>query len=216
MFKKFFGNQKTPTRTLTSPAQLDVGDLITLKPRSTLPECLQGQTLEVIKVCAYEYPGGYEPEFTLKSPTGQVVYLSVNDDDGNVELTFSIEIPRDTVFALFGEQAFAELWGEDFAELVTRADHDVPGLEGWWAPVYRQEEKMAEAYFYNRDMRQQGRRRYADDDAEELRYHACTGGEAEEFQLTAEIWESGKTDVYLGKTFAATVIEEMWPNAKQG
>ncbi len=213
MFRKLFGKDKAPARTLTSPTELRVGDLITFKPRSTLPACLQGETLEVIKVCAYEYPGGFEPEFTLKSSADRVVSLSLSEDSGDIEMTFSVEIPRDTVFSLFGEDSFAELWGENFAEITTRLEAAPPELEGWLAPAYRQTEKMAQAYFYNRDMRSEVRTRYVGEDAEELRYHACNGGADDDFGLSAEIWEGGETDVYVSKSLPLTVIEEMWPNA---
>lgn len=215
MFKKLFGTRDdAPTRTLSTPTELQVGDLITLKPRSTLPECLQGETLEVIKVATYEYPGGFVPSFSLKSSTNRVISLEVSDDSGDIELIFSVEISRNTVFDLFGESEFAGLWGDDFIELATNTRAAKADLEGWLAPVYRQTEKMVEAYFYNKDMRGQRRSKYASDDAEEMRYHACSGGDDEKFGLTVEIWEGGETEVYVSKSFTVSVIEEMWPSAK--
>ena len=214
MFKKFFGKDEKPARTLTSPEQLQVGDLITLKPRSTLPDCLQGETLEVTKISTYEFPSGYEPEFTVKTSTGRTLSMSLSDDGGDIEMSFSIEISRNTVIALFGEAEFSRLWEDDFAELKTNLDAADEELAGWLAPNYWQTEKMAEAYFYKKDMRGKGNNQYVSHDSEELRYHFCAGGEEEEFGLSVEIWEGGETDVYVSKSFAVNVIEEMWPNAR--
>ena len=121
MFKKIFGGNKSGPRTLTDPGQLQVGDIVAFKQRRSLPAELQGQQLEVTKVGGYQYSATeITKELTLRSADNKSYYLSIDDNDGDPLLCFSIKLPESMVFTLFDEGEFSQLWGDDFVTLTVR------------------------------------------------------------------------------------------------
>lgn len=209
MLKKFFGkSNKTEARVLSHPSQLAVGDMLTLKPRSELPEELQDATLTVRKIHAYQYSDGISPEYVLDSIDGKIYTFSMDDSENGDYFTISKKLSSQEVERFFIGDEIAELWGEDFP--VLKVNNTSAGESGWLASEYRQTIKEATAYFYDSDRRQEGVSHY-EDDAEELRYHECEGKE-DRFSLTIEIWEDGSTEFFSQVNLPLGVIDEMWPN----
>ena len=207
MFKKIFGGDKSEPRVLTEPSQLQVGDIIAFKQRRSLPDELQGQQLEVTKVGGYQYSETeITKELTLRSEDNKTYYLSVDDNDGDPQLCFSIKLPEKSVLSLFDEDEFSELWGEEFITL--RVKERPKELASWLADSYTQRIKESEAYYYNRDC---GGEVPEDDDGEELRYHECVG-DVDARSLSIEIWGDGGTDVSLVAHCPVDVIEDLWPS----
>lgn len=205
MFKKFFGGDKSGPRTLTDPSQLQAGDIVAFKERRSLPAELQGQQLEVTKVGGYQYSETeITKELTLRSEDNKTYHLSIDDNDGDPLLCFSIKIPESLVLSIFDEDEFSELWGEDFITLTVK---EKPAeLANWLADSYTQRMKEGEAYYYNRDCGGV----VPQDDGEELRYHECVG-DVDSRYLSVEVWGDGDTDVSLVAFCPVDVIEEMWP-----
>ena len=205
MFKKIFGGDET-LRTLTDPSQLQAGDIVAFKQRRSLPDELQGQQLEVTKVGGYQYSATeITKELTLRSEDNRTYYLSIDDNDGDPLLCFSIKLPESQVLTIFDEDEFSQLWGDDFVTLTVK--EKLPEFTGWLAESYTQRMKEGEAYFYNYDC---GGQVPEDDDGEELRYHECVGDVADRY-LSVEVWGDGDTDVSLVAFCPVDVIEEMWP-----
>ncbi|MEE9357667.1 hypothetical protein [Candidatus Vondammii sp. HM_W22] len=205
MFKTFFGSNKP--RTLTDPGQLQIGDIVALKQRRSLPDELQGQQLEVTKVGGYQYSETeITKELTLRSEDNKTYYLSVDDNDGDPQLCFSIKLPESMLFTLFDEDEFSGLWGEEFVTLTVK--EKLAELTSWLADSYIQRIKEGEAYYYNRDC---GGVVPKDNESEELRYHECVGN-VDTRCLSVEIWGDGDTDVSLAALCPFDVIEEMWPS----
>lgn len=215
MFSLFKKDKKdSPSRVLDHPKQLLAGDLLSLKDRSTLPDELQGQTLTVKKVQAYQYSENtLTPEFVLELPNGQTFTMMLDDEDGEEFITLSKALSRQEVGELFDLDAFAELFEEGFAELETNQDAAAHHA-GWVGDQYHQTIKSAIAYFYQTDQRNKSTSELAyEDDSSECLYHECEGT-PDHYSLTVEVWEDGDTDVYIQASFSLTVIEEMWPNAE--
>lgn len=206
MFKKLFGGNDAP-RTLTDPFQLQVGDIVSFKQRRSLPDQLQGQQLEVTKVGAYQYSETeITKELTLRSEDSKTYYLSVDDNDGDPLLCFSIKLPESRVLTLFDEEEFSQLWGDDFVTFPVKEKPEE--LASWLADHYTQRMKEGEAYYYNHDC---GGKVPEDEEGEELRYHECVG-DIESRYLSVEVWGDGDTDVSLVAICPVDVIEEMWPS----
>ncbi len=206
MFKKIFGSNNDTLRSLTEPMQLRAGDIVAFKQRSSLPDELQGQQLEVTKVGGYQYSESeITKELTLRSAENRTYYLSVDENDGDPLLCFSLKLPEAMVLTIFDEGEFSELWGEEF---VTLSVKEKPAeLAGWIADSYTQRMKEAEAYYYAYDC---GNEVPEDDDGEELRYHECVGDQ-DSRHLSVEVWDDGDTDVSLVAVCPLDVIEGMWP-----
>ncbi|HHJ20166.1 MAG TPA: hypothetical protein ENJ84_10165 [Gammaproteobacteria bacterium] len=206
-FKK--SNEPAP-RSLTQPSELEVGDIIQLKERRSLPDELQGKELEVTQVGTYQYASSVEKSCTLRSADNEVYYLSIDDNDGDPVLYFSVKIPRAAVLEIFDEDDFSELWGEDYVGM--KVQHRPARYAAWLTDEYHQEIKEAEAYFYHRDCADQPPSDYVDDDSDELRYHECEGLPDERFSCSVEIWGDGSTDVFLQVANPMDVIADMWPH----
>lgn len=211
MLKEWFGKKKESPRQLKSVNDLIVDDYIELKPRSCLPDCLQGATLAITGLASYEYSGTIAVEFEATLTNGEVVYLSPERDDGELEICFSIKIPRKTVLTLFNENDFAQLWEDEFPTLEANLA-DINGLEGWLTEAYSQSVKYGVAYYHQKDLRRQRPSQFTDDSSEELQYHECEGGEEGEYGINVEVWADGSTDVYLTVTCPAEVVQEYYPS----
>ena len=210
MFKKLFGGKEEKLRSLTRVAELEAGDIITLKYRNEIPEELQGKDLTVTAIGTYQYSSYTSTEFTLKTTEDKVFFLSEDDDDGEITLCFSRKSNRSEVLDLFEEEVFGLLWDEDeFPEIETR---EQSSLKGWTAECYRQTMKSGQGFFYNRDCRDEKLSTHeSDDDGEEFQFHECEGSD-DSFGLSVEIWEDGATDVYLQVYTNTDVVEQFYPH----
>ncbi|PCK10055.1 MAG: hypothetical protein COA42_00185 [Alteromonadaceae bacterium] len=209
MLGKFFNKKKERARRLEHPRDLRVGDILELKPRSILPEELQGASLTVKSVCAYEYSDGLVTEFALIAESAKQYSMSFESGDDGDELCFSHKLSHQQVLQCFDEDSFGGLWSDEHVSFDSRQPEGALG--DWIAKGYRQTVKEATAYFYDKDKRGSAVSEYLDKDAQELRYHECEG-EPDQFSLNVEIWEDGETDVFALVSVPLNVIEEMWPN----
>ncbi|MCZ6804680.1 MAG: hypothetical protein O7D86_12310 [Proteobacteria bacterium] len=215
IFKKNKGDDDFP-RSLTKPDELQVGDIVSLKERLSLPSELQGAELEVTAVGTYQYSDGLEKEVTLRSVDNKTYYLSMDDNDGDPVLCFSIKLERELVSQLFDLDQFALLFDPDYATLDV---HSIPDEIKDWVKdgQYVQEISDAEGYFYNDDLIAKGISPSSrhDDNGEEFRYYSCDSDVDDNYSLLVEVWESGETDVSIEVSTPTDVIAEMWPNAKK-
>lgn len=210
MFGFFKNSSKDQqVRQLNHVRELQAGDLITFKPRTILPQELQGETVTVSKVYAYQYSEGLVAEFALSLKSGETLTCTL--DENEEFLCLSKTIARETVGQLFNLDEFALLFGEEYATITTLHSNTTTELKEWLADEYHQTIKEAPAYFYNEDRRTKGVSAYQDDASEELRYYECEGVPSE-YSLYIEVWEDGSTDVFIQKSVPLNVIEEMWPN----
>lgn len=208
MFKKIFGGKDEPRR-LTDPEQLQVGDIVAFKQRRSLPDGLQGQQMEVTKVGGYQYSATQiTKEITFRSVDNVTYYLSIDDNDGDPLLCFSIKLQESKVLTIFAEDEFSQLWGDDFVTLTVRQKPEE--LISWLADSYTQRIKESEAYYYNYDC---GGKVPEDDDGEELHYHECVGNVDTRY-LSVEVWGDGDTEVSLVAVCPVDVIEDMWPGER--
>ncbi|MEE8057691.1 MAG: hypothetical protein V3T17_07650 [Pseudomonadales bacterium] len=207
MFKKFFSGKKDRQRQLETPDQLEVGDIVSLKYRESLPVELQEKQFEVSKIGTYEYSSGTSKEIVLKDENNQVFFMSLEDNDGDISLCFAKKISRQQVYALFDEQAFSQLWAANWVELDVQEQPE--SLKGWLTDSYVQTIKDQVAYYYPRDCQQENLSEASD--GEELRFHECEGND-DHYGLNIEIGDDGSTDVFLQVFCPTDVIAEMWPH----
>jgi hypothetical protein len=214
IFKKS-NKEDNSTRTLTKVDHLQVGDIVSLKERLSLPAELQGAELEVTAVGTYQYSDGLEKEVTLRSVDNKTYYLSLDDNDGDPVLCFSIKVERKLVSQLFDLDQFANLFEPDYATLDVQS---IPDKIKDWAKEgqYVQHISDAEAYFFNDDLIAKGLTPSSnqDDDGEEFRYFSCESDIDDNYSLVVEVWQTGETDVSLEVSTPIDVIAEMWPHAK--
>ena len=211
--RNIFKKKQDPLRKLNGPADLKVGDIVVLKERRALPVELQGQELEVTHVSTYQYASSTEKEFTLRTVDSLSYNMSVDENDGDPVLCFTIKVPRNMVLEIFDEDEFAELWESEFVSLKVQSIPDK--YEAWLTEEYHQIIKNEEAYFYNKDCADTPPSRQMDDDGEELRYHECEGAPNDDRSLIVEVYGGGETDVCLQISTPLDVIAELWPHAEK-
>lgn len=211
MFKSLFSKKK-PVRKLESAADLQQGDLFTLSDRLYLPDSLRGVTCEVISIGAYEFSSGYETEFTVKTQQGDNYTLSLNDDSGETELSFSKKIPRSSVLQIFFEEDIGEIFSDGFARFSSK--QDIPTeFSDWVTADYQETTDCGSCYYHKRDMRGKTPDHYSRGAEEELQYYECSGGNGEDYGLFIENSADGESEIYLTRTFGLGAIAEYWPNA---
>ncbi len=208
--------EKNPLRSLTKPDDLQVGDIVLLKERLSLPSELQGAELEVTAVSTHQYSDGLEKEVTLRSIDNKTYYLSMDDNDGDPVLCFSIKLERMLVNQLFDLDQFALLFEPDTVTLDVQSIPDE--IKDWVKDgKYVQTISDTEAYFYHDDLIAKGISPSSsqDDDGEEFHYFCCDSDVDDNYSLLVEVWGSGETDVSIEVSTPTDVIAEMWPNAKK-
>lgn len=209
MFKNLF-KKKKQARDLTTPRQLMAGDILEFKPRSSLPKDLQGASLTVKKIQAYQYSDGLYTEFVLETLSGSIITMMCSPEEEEDSLYLSRELKKGEVEALFNRDELAELWEDGSASINVNKDA-IAELSPWLAGKYHQQISSATAYFFSSDQREKEASSF-EDGSEQLQYHECEGSE-DQFSLTVEIWEDGSTDFYAQITVPFNIIAEMWPNA---
>ncbi len=210
MFNIFNKDKSSTIRALTRPEELQQGDIVILKERRALPIELQGQQLEVTAVGTAQYSDGFEKELTLRSAENKTYYLSVDNNDGDPHLCFSIKIPRDIVLTTFDSDNFAQLWEDEFVNLAVK--NKPKAFAAWLSDDYQQTVKDGEGYFYNRDCTDEILANCLDDDGEEFRFHECNAQIDHNYSLSVQVWQDGETDVFLALSTPLDVIADMLPH----
>jgi len=212
----FNKKKETPVRSLTKPVELAQGDILVLKERQSLPKVLRGQELEVTGIATHQYSYGLEKEVTLRSIGNETYYMSIDDNDGDPVLCFSIKIERAQVEAIFDLEQFAILFEEEsYAKLDVNSIPE--SVKDWLVGgSYHQTLTHGEAYYFKDDLIAKGITASSseDDDSEAFQCHEGESSQSDNYGLSIEVWSSGETDVFLSVTTPLDVIAEMWPHGK--
>lgn len=183
------------------------GDLISFKPRRSLPAPLQGETFEVPQITTCQYEGAVEWQLELIDTNRQRWYLSFERDAPEGALCLSKPISRHDVRELFGEAEFGLLWEPGYSELVVQAQP--AELAGWLAQRYIQTANFSEGYLFTEKI-SGPLSNQEDDGSEPFRYHECEGDD-DTYGLSVEVWADGDTDIALELTVPADVVDRIWP-----
>ena len=211
-FKSLFSKaEETPTRQLTQPDDLIIGDMITLDDSFALPPQLKGKQLKVEVVNTYEFELSRTTEWQLKGIDNQAIFLTLDKDD-EVYLAFSIKLTRDKVEQLFDMESFSELFEEPGeAQLTVIKEHPFKELSQWLGQHYRQTTFAEFGYYHPKDYRNS---RPSQDEAENQgepfeSYQLID--DTENYAVEVEVYEGGDTEVSLILYRPVTDIREYWP-----
>ncbi|MET1254457.1 hypothetical protein [Aliikangiella maris] len=197
MFSKWFGKDKSETRALSDPAQLQIDDMLEMVDSFGLPEQVRGKTFQVSAINTYEYQRERETEFVLKGDDSFAVHMTIEDDDGEKYINFTLPIERDEVEHLFDIDTFSQVFDEDVCRETIEVIGDTAGYERWIAPSYFQQGGWYKGYFYRRDFRKNAMPSYEEKDAEPFE-GVTLSSKDDKFFVSIEVWEDGTTEVFLG------------------
>ena len=205
----FFKSKKAPERTLNQAGELKKGDMLSIIDSFAYPDWLKGQTVRVIDVQTYQYQHSSDTELVLETNSGQVVFLQIEDEDGEQWANFSIKIQRDEVDEIFTLDEFARIFDEEQLTHITVSNTPKRYMQ-FLAKSYQQSESPFVCYFHKQDYRHQALPRYEQQGGEPCEM-ICLASDDESHSLNIEIWDGGETEVSLTLTRPISDIVDLFP-----
>lgn len=201
------GDKSPPARTVKSPKDLQPGDM--LKMEFCEQTLMSGQTLKVSEQVFYDISAVENCKMvSILEGADQRVLLSVSTVNPDRPLELAIPVLPEKVFDLFGHDQFVALFDEpDNTDhrIQRRSNVELNELHGFVGGSYFQE-RTNEAYRSKKDCRSE----------------TLTGTDWDGFDykllvtddrchaVRIEVFDGGRTDVYLIAYLALNKVEEYW------
>ncbi len=209
-FKRLFGmsSDRPEVRKLEHPRDLRLGDII--KFRYMDQKDISGREFEVAQVNSYTYGGLIYPEFVLKDRDSQIIYMMIEEEDGEECLSLSKKVDKAKVFEIIPEDKMASLKTQK-GRLSLELAQKLQGFEDWTTSQYHVVDRNVKGAFVKGDMR------FADPDVapppkERFVSYLLEDPEGE-FALEVEVYETGETELSVTVYNDIDEIDEMWPHA---
>ncbi len=203
------GDKSPPPVSIQSPNDLKVGDM--LKMEFAEQSLVSGQTLKVSEQLFYDVNAQENCKtVSVLQGTDQRLLLSISTVNPERPLELAVSILPEMVFKLFKRKQFVAIFDEpDNTDhrINCKADMDsLDDLQGFVSVSYFQE-RTNEAYRSQRDCRQQSL-----DDADWVAFdYKLLVADDRRHALRIEVFDGGRTDVYLIAYLALNKVEEYWP-----
>ena len=211
LFKSMFGgdDKSPPPRTLASPKELTLGDMVKMEfAEQTL---LSGKTLKVVEQNFYDV-SAVESCKTVSTMEGadQRLFLSISTVNPDRPLEVAVVLLPDDVFKIFKRKKFVAIFEEpeNSNHRINRKidPNELNELQGFVGESYFQE-RTNEAYRSQKDCRNGSLPESAKSGFDykllvsDDRHHA----------VRIEVFDGGRTDVYLIAYLPLSKIAEYWP-----
>jgi len=211
LFKSLFGgdDKSPPAAPIESPKDLHIGDM--LKMEFSEQSLISGQTLKVSEQFFYDIsPIENSKVVSIMSGAEQRVLISTSSANPDRSLEVAVAILPEKVFELFNRQQFVAIFDEP-----DNTNHrlqrkvkagELNELEGFIASSYYQE-RTNEAYRSQKDCRNQTL-----DESDWLGFdYKLMVSDDRQHAIRIEIYDGGRTDVYLIAYLALSKVEEYFP-----
>jgi hypothetical protein len=210
LFRSLFGGGKSsqpPVRRLTHPRDLRQGDIIRFGYLDQSE--LSNTQFEVAEINTYIYGDMCYPELVLKDDTGTLLYLMVEEEDGETWLALAKKIPKSMIEAIVDTATFGQILARGAGTKVQV--HSKPdGFAAWLADGYREVDDRVTGDFVRGDAR------YLSPEALSRREHFTSyilEDPSEEFALEIEAYDTGEVEMCATVYHDVDAIAEMWPGA---
>lgn len=211
LLKSLFGggDKSPPTAPIESPKDLHIGDM--LKMEFAEQALISAQTLKVSEQLFYDVsPVENSKVVSIMSGAEQRVLLSTSSVNPDRPLEVAVAILPDKVFELFNRQQFVAIFdepGNTNHRLKRKAKTgELNELEGFIASSYYQE-RTNEAYRSQKDCRNKTL-----DESDWLGFdYKLMVSDDRQHAIRIEIYDGGRTDVYLIAYLALSKVEEYFP-----
>lgn len=211
LFKSMLGGGKTPptTRTIESPKDLFVGDMV--KMEFAAQTLISGQTLKVAEQAFYDVSAVENCKVvSIMQGADQRVLLSTSTVNPDRPLEVAISILPETVFKIFKRDKFVAIFEEpDITDhRISQKSNlgELNELQGFLSDSYYQE-RTNEAYRSSKDCRDIT---LNDSDWTAFDYKLMVSDDRCH-AVRIEVFDGGRTDVYLIAYLALNKVEEYWP-----
>lgn len=211
LFKSIFSSGKdTPApRELNHPRDLRTGDII--KFGFSAQDELTNQSFRIAKIFTYDISESGQRDQTylmLEGEGNETLRLNVLNERGTERLEIGRAVFPDQVEQVFNIEAFAHIFDPDSgSNNVLDRIAEPAFLSGWTGETYRQE-AANQAYMYQGDYR--GRSLPFDKRGEGFDYYRLVSDDRN-YAVQMEVFDGGRTDVFLSVLLSASKIEEMFP-----
>ncbi|VAW67552.1 hypothetical protein MNBD_GAMMA09-2270 [hydrothermal vent metagenome] len=203
------GDEPSPPRNIDSPQALLVGDI--MKMEFAEQSVISAQTLKVKEQVFYDLSAVEKCKaVSVMDGVDRQVYVSYSSVNPDRPLEIAVSILPDDVFALFKEKDFVAIFDEpdNTDHRLKRSGHlNAPDFtEGFVADSYYQE-RTNEAYRSTKDCRNA---RLRDDEWSAFDYKLMVA-DNRQHAVRIEVFDGGRTDVYLIAYLALNKVENYWP-----
>lgn len=210
LIRKIFPANRPASRALTRPNDLHIGDILTF---GLLPQpSLSGKNFQVTGIDTYDFKQGSFPVFTLEGDSGQAVYLSERNNEGERYLSIRRKINRATVDTVFGLENFSLIMDDSGIDTLDTQTQPAT-YEGWLASDYHKVIDCRSGYRHTGDYRTKAIPQY-EDESNGLDYYQLLD-KSEHSGIEIEVFDNDETDVYLVIHHPLSAIDALWPGNTQ-
>ncbi len=211
LFKSMFGGGDSPPPLIKieSPRDLKPGDM--LKMEFSDQTLISGQTLKVDDQLFYDLNANENCKIvSIMQGADQRILLSTSTINPERPLELAIAVLPETVFRIFKHKKFVAIFEEP-----DNTDHRIKRkisvdalneLQGFVGDSYFQE-RTNEAYYSKKDCRN---KTIIESDWTAFDYKLMVSDDRQH-AVRIEVFDGGRTDVYLIAYLASNKIEEYWP-----
>lgn len=211
--KKLFGGeaaQQQKLRRLSHPSDLREGDIIKF---GYLPQPeLSNTEFEVSKINTYIYGDLCYPELILKDRAGNLLYMMVEEEDGEESLGIAKKIPKSLVEELFDQAELDEVLKRGAKGQITL--RKIPAeFKDWLVKSYKEADDNVAGAFVKGDAR------YLSDyelKQQEKFVSYVLIDATDEFALEIEVYTTNEMEICATLYHDIEAIEEMWPRSAEG
>lgn len=204
LFSTHQENRNQDKRHLRHPRDLREGDIIKF---GYLPiGDISGRTFEIKQVNTYLYGNLKYPEYVLEDRAGELLYLMVEDEDGEEYAAVSKKVPKGILQDFLSDSLVEEIK----AKKTSVNFENLPDtLKDWLqAHAYKTVDFQVKGAFVKGDLRNN----QSDNTIERDRFVSyILEDNAGESAVEVEVYESGETEVCVTTYLDLDSIEEMWP-----
>lgn len=210
-FKSVFGGDDTspPSVKIESPGDLNIADMV--KMEFAEQSLVSGLTLKVTEQFFYDLSSVENCKIiSVMEGADQRVYLSTSTVNPDRPLEVAVSLLPETVFKIFKRKKFVAIFDEpeDTSHRIDRRSDMVEliELQGFIGESYFQE-RTNEAYRSIKDCRKESL-----DDADWSGFdYKLMVSDDRQHALRAEVFDGGRTDIYLIAYLPLNKVEEYWP-----
>lgn len=208
--KALFGHdehsgQSAGVRHLTHPNQLRTGDIIKFKFMDISES--SGKQFEIHQINTYLYGNMCYPEMILKDRDGVLLYMSVEDEDGEEYLCLSKKIGKAHILDVISAENLDDITSKGVGHSIT-IQNPSPEYKEWLSNRYTEVDDNVQGAFIKGDGRE------LSDQAMKQRESFTSfllESEDEEYALELEVYSSGERELCATRYFDIEEIDEMWP-----
>jgi len=208
LFKSMFGggDKSPPAKKIESPNDLTVGDIVKMEFASQT--AISGKTLKVAEQFFYDISPVENCKAVSTMDGGdQRVYISTSKVNSEYPFEVALAILPDTVNKLFNLKQFGAIFDEpDNTDHRLNLKTELDETQGFVGQSYFQE-RTHEAYRSSKDCRGTS---LDESDWTAFDYKLMVSDDRQH-AIRIEVFDGGRTDVYLIAYLAPSKVEDYWP-----